>query len=99
MLASLAVTFVAATALSAGCLRVVARLTGVALPVADALFIAALCSGLALLPGYGIVLAVIIASLLILRTTEADPWPDAVLMIVGSTVVWLAVNVLVMLSM
>ena len=48
-----------------------------------------LCSGLALLPGVGWVLATVIMSLLITRTTVADPWPDAVLMVVGSNVVWL----------
>ena len=48
-----------------------------------------LCAGLALLPGVGWVLATVIMSLLITRTTVADPWPDAVLMVVGSNVVWL----------
>jgi hypothetical protein len=39
---------------------------------------------------------VIIASLLVLRTTEAEAWPDAVLMIAGCGVVWLAANVVVL---
>lgn len=86
---SIALAFVVATLLSAGCLWTVTKWTGVAVPVVDLLLIAGLCSGLALLPGVGWVLATAIMSLLITRVTDTDPWPDAVLMVVGSNVVWL----------
>jgi len=89
---SIALAFVIATSLSAGCLWAVTKWTGTAVPSVDLLIIAGLCSGLALLPGVGWVLATIIMSLLITRTTEADGWPDAVLMVVGSNVVWLLVK-------
>jgi len=89
---SIAVAFVFATMLTAGCLWAVARWTGGAIPIIDLLIIAGLCSGLALLPGVGWVLATVIMSLLITRTTDADPWPDAVLMVVGANVVWLLVK-------
>ena len=52
-----------------------------------------LCSGLALLPGYGLVLGMVIMWLLVLRTTEADAWPDAVVMVAGSGVIWVVVQV------
>ena len=89
---SIAVAFVVATLLSACCLWAVKKWTGVAIPIVDLLIIAGLCSGLALLPGVGWVLATVIMSLLITRTTVADPWPDAVLMVVGANVVWLLVK-------
>jgi glucose-6-phosphate-specific signal transduction histidine kinase len=91
---SIAATFVAATLLSTGCLWTVSKWTSVAVPTADLLTIAGLCSGLALLPSVGWLLATVIMSLLIMRLTEADPWPDAVLMVVGSNVVWLLVKVI-----
>jgi len=89
---SIALAFVTATLLSAGCLWAVTKWTGTTVPTVDLLIIAGLCSGLALLPGVGWVLATVIMSLLITRTTAADPWPDAVLMVVGSNVVWLLVK-------
>ena len=89
---SIALAFVTATLLSAGCLWAVTKWTGVSIPTVDLLIIAGLCSALALLPGVGWVLATVIMSLLITRTTAADPWPDAVLMVVGSNVVWLLVK-------
>jgi len=89
---SLALAFVLAALFSAGCLWAVTKWAGVAVPIVDLLIIAGLCSGLALLPGVGWVLATVIMSLLITRTTAADPWPDTVLMVVGSNVVWLLVK-------
>ena len=89
---SIALAFVIATLFSAGCLWAVTKWTGVSIPTVDLLIIAGLCSALALLPGVGWVLATVIMSLLITRTTAADPWPDAVLMVVGSNVVWLLVK-------
>ena len=38
------------------------------------------------------VLGALIMSLVILRTTDADGWPDAVLMIVGSSLIWMVVK-------
>jgi hypothetical protein len=89
MLVSVAVAFVVATSLSGGCLWAIAKWSGVAAPLVDLLIIAGLCSGLALLPWVGWVLASMFMALLVTRTTEADPWPDAVLMVVGSNVAWL----------
>ncbi len=89
---SVAVAFLVGTLLSACCMWAVTKWTGVVLPIVDLLIIAGLCSGLALLPGVGWVLATVIMSLLITRTTDAGPWPDAVLMVVGSNVVWLLVK-------
>jgi hypothetical protein len=93
---SIALTFVAATLLSAGCLWAVAKWAGVAVKVVDLLIIAALCSGLALLPTVGWVLATLIMSMLVLRLTDADGWPDAVLMLVGSNIVWLLAKVMLL---
>ena len=83
---SLALAF-SVSALSAGCLR-----SGARVPFVNLLIIAGLCSGLALLPSVGWVLATVIMSLLILRTTDADARPDALLMLVGSNVIWLLVR-------
>ena len=85
---SIAVAFVVATSLSACCLWAVAKWAAFSVPIVDLLIIA-LCSGLALLPGVGWVLASVFMSILSTRLTEADPWPDAMLMVVGSSVVWL----------
>ena len=93
---SIAVAFVAATLLTTCWLWAVTKWSGVAVPTVDLLVIAGLCSGLALLPSVGCVLATMIMSLLILRTTDADMWPDAVLMITGSIVVWLFVRVVLL---
>jgi hypothetical protein len=90
---SIAAAFVAGTVLTTCCLWAVMKWSGVAVPIVDLLIIAGLCSGLALLPSVGWVLATMIMTLLILRTTEADTWPDAVLMIMGSNVIWLFVRV------
>jgi hypothetical protein len=86
---SIAIAFVVATVLTTCCLWAVTKWTGVVVPIVDLLIIAGLCSGLAPLTGVGWVLATVIMALLITRVTDADPWPDAVLMIVGSNVVWL----------
>ena len=93
---SLAIAFAVSTLLSAGCVWAVAKWTGVVIPIVDLLIITALCSGLALLPSLGWVLATVIMSLLITRLTDADAWPDAVLMVVGSNVVWLLAKVLLL---
>ena len=90
---SIALAFVVAAGLTTCCLWAVAKWSRVVIPIVDLLIIAGLCSGLALLPRAGWVLAALIMSLLILRTTDADGWPDAVLMIVGSSLIWMIVKV------
>jgi len=89
---SVAAAFVVATSLSACWLWAVTRLVGTVVPVVDLLIIAALCSGLALLPSVGWVLATMIMALLIIRATEADDWAEAAVMIIGSNVIWLVVK-------
>ncbi len=90
---SIAIAFFVSTLLSVCCLWTVAKWTGARVPIVDLLIIAGLCSGLALLPTVGWILAMVIMSLLIARTTDADVWPDAVLMVVGSSVIWVLVDV------
>ena len=90
---SVALAFVVSAALSAGCLWGVAKWVGFVIPTADLLIIAGLCSSLALLPRVGWVLASVILSLLLARLTDADPWPDTVVAIVGVNLVWLLVKV------
>jgi hypothetical protein len=87
---SVALAFVMSALLTAGLLWAVSWLSGARIPLVDLLIIAGLCAGLALLPGYGWALATIFMALLVLKTTDADVWPDAVVMIVGSNVIWLA---------
>ena len=86
---SIIVAFVVATLLTVGLLRAVAWLRGTRIPLADALIIGVLCAGLAALPGAGIVLATIIMALLLTRASGVDVWPEAVLMVVGSEIVWI----------
>jgi hypothetical protein len=93
---SIAVAFAFATVLTSGCLWAVTKWSGDAIPIVDLLIIAGLCSGLSLLPSVGWVLATIIMSLLILRATDTDSWPDAVLMLVGSNIIWLLARVMIL---
>ena len=93
---SFLIAFVITAALTGGLVWAVAKWSGFALPVPDLMLIIALCNGLALLPRAGWVLAMAILSLLLLRTTEADAWPDAALVVTGCGVVWVVVDVLVM---
>jgi hypothetical protein len=86
---SYAISLTLASLLTGGWLWGVARWSGFVIPIADLLIIVGLCNGLALLPGWGWVLAMLILSLLVLRTTDADPWPDGVLIVTGAGVVWL----------
>ena len=74
--------------LTGGLLWAVARWTGFALPIPDLLLMTLLCSGLALLPSVGWVLGMLIMCLVLLRTTEADVWPETVLMVAGSGIIW-----------
>jgi len=84
--------FAISAVLTGSLLWAVARWTGFAMPSVDLLLVVGLCNGLALLPRAGWILAMLILSLLLLRTTEADVWPDAVLVVAGSGVVWVVVN-------
>ena len=88
---SFVVAFAISATLTGGWLWAVARWTGFALPIPDLVLIVLLCSGLGLLPSVGWVLGMAIMSLLVLRTTEADVWPDAVLAVTGSGVIWVVV--------
>jgi hypothetical protein len=89
MLTSIAVAFAVSMALSALWLRAATRLTGArTIPISDLLLIAGFCSGLALLPGPGWLLAVLFLGLLVTRVEHLDLWPDALLMIAGCAAVW-----------
>jgi hypothetical protein len=84
------VTYIITVALTAGCVWGVARWAGFSVPTVDLLFITGLCSGIALAPVWaGWVLAMIILSLLVVKTTQADAWPDAVLMATGCGLIWI----------
>ena len=89
MIVSIALYWVVATLLTASWLWAVPKLFGIAVPVVDALIIAALCTAIAPLPRAGWVLATIIMALLIIRTTDANGWRETTLMVVGSSVIWL----------
>lgn len=83
------VTYIVTVALTAGCVWGVARWVGFRVPTADLLIITGLCSGIALAPVWaGWVLAMIILSLLLVKTTDADVWPDAVLIVTGCGLIW-----------
>jgi hypothetical protein len=89
---SFVLAFVISAALTGSLLWAVARWTGFAMPVVDLLLVVGLCNALALLPRAGWFLAMLILSLLLLKTTEADAWPDSVLIVAGSGIVWVVVN-------
>jgi hypothetical protein len=89
---SIALYLVVAMLLTACWLWTAPKLFGIAVPVLDVLIIAALCSAIAPLPGAGLVLAMMIMALLVVKTTEADGWREATLMVVGSGVIWLIVT-------
>ena len=93
---TIAATFVVAAVLSACCLWAVSTWRGARIPIVDLLIIAGLCSALALLPRAGWALATLILALLPTRATDADPWPDAVLMVVGSNVVWMVTKAMLL---
>jgi hypothetical protein len=82
--------------LTACCLWAVTKWAGVAVTVADLLIIAGLCTALALLPSLGWALATLIMYLLVTRVTGADVWPDTVLMVAGSNLVWSLVKVMLL---
>jgi hypothetical protein len=89
MLTSIIVAFVVSVALSALWLRAVTRVTGArTIPISDLLLITGLCSGLAMLPGPGWLLAVLLLGLLVTRVEHLDLWPDALLMIACCAAVW-----------
>lgn len=89
---SVVLAFAAATLASGAYLFGVMRVCGTLVPKVDLFIIAALCSGLAMLPSVGWVLAILIMSLLMLRTTDADPWPETVFGTVGSAIIWLVMR-------
>ena len=87
------VTFVISVALTGAWLWAVARWGGSVVPTADLLIIVGLCSGLALLPGPGWILGMLFMALLVVKVTEADAWPDAVLAVTRSGLVWVVTGV------
>ena len=90
---SFALAFVISAALTGSLLWAVSRWSGFVLKLPDLLLLVVLCGGIALLPR-GWILGMAITALLLLRTTEADVWPDAVVVVTGSGLVWLIVDVL-----
>ena len=90
-MSSYVVAYAISATLTGGLLWAVARWTGFALPTPDLLLLTLLCSGLALLPRAGWILGMLIMCLILLRATEADVWPETVLMVVGSGVIWVIV--------
>lgn len=83
-------SFVVGTVFMAACLWIGARITRVDGTFATMLAIAAVSSLLLLLPLVGWLVALIVMFALINRWTDADIWPDAVLMVIVATVVgWL----------
>ena len=87
------VTFILSVALTGAWLWAVARWAGFVVPTADLLIIVGLCSGLAVLPGAGWILAMLFLTLLVVKLTEADPWPDVVLVVTGSGMVWVVAGI------
>jgi hypothetical protein len=93
---SFAVAYLVSTALTGCLVWAVAKWAGFALPLTDLALIIGLCNGLALLPRAGWVLGMAIMALLLLRTTDADTWPDTVVTVTGSGFIWVFVNQIVM---
>ena len=84
--------FVVATILSAGCLWVAMKLTGVGGTFFAMLLIAAIGSVLLQLPFIGWLVALVVMFVLIKKWTDASIWPDAVLMVVVAYVVALVAS-------
>ena len=87
------VAFLISVALTGAWLWAVARWAGFVVPTTDLLIIVGLCSGLALWPGAGWILGMLFMALLIVKTTEADAWPDGVLVVTGAGMVWVVTGV------
>ena len=83
------VVFALALGITAVWLRVVCRLMAVRpIPVTDLVLITSLCSGLAMFPRAGWLLAMIFLSLPLFRVERLDPWPEGVVMMAGAGLVW-----------
>jgi hypothetical protein len=67
--------------------------TGPRFPIADLVITVCLCSGLALLPGYGWLLALVVLWLILRRVERADLWPEIVVMAGGCAFIWPALYV------
>ena len=77
---SYVISFALASLLTGGWLWGVARWSGFVVPTTDLLIIVGLCNALALLPGWGWVLAMLILSLLVMRTADGGAYrPPAAL--------------------
>jgi hypothetical protein len=70
--------------------RAVATWTGPRFPAADLVISVCLCGGLALLPGYGWLLATVALWLILRGVERAEPGPEIVVMAGGCALVWLA---------
>jgi hypothetical protein len=92
----IALAFIAGALLTTGCLWAIAVWSGAPVPVVDLVIFCTLCSGLALLPRAGLVLAMLIMTLLLVRTTDVDPWPYIVVMLVASAAIWIVVDTLLL---
>jgi hypothetical protein len=85
---TIALAYVVSALLTTGLLWTISWLRGLGTPLVDLCIIAGLCAGLALLPGWGWALGTIFMTLLVLKTTDADVWPDAVVIVLASNVIW-----------
>ena len=88
-MSSYVVAFALSVLLTGGWLWAVAKWTGLEFPIPDLVITVCLCSGLALLPGYGWLLGMVVMWLLLKGVRRADVWPEIVLMAGGSAFVWL----------
>lgn len=95
-------SFALAVAACGGWTWAVTRRTGLRLPLPDVLLIVLLCSGVtsigwvfgtARVLGASWILGTAVLWLLVTHLTEADPWPDAAVMVTGSGVIWVVVYV------
>lgn len=84
---SIAILFGVTTALATCCLWLGSKVSCGSAKVVDLLIIAALFSGLQLLPRAGWLLGVIFLGLLITRVENIDPWPDAVVIVAVTCIV------------
>ena len=71
------------------------RWIGSPFPPADLVITAMFCSLLALLPGYGWMLAMVVLWLILRGVRRADLWPDIIVLSGGSALIWLAAYVTV----
>jgi len=86
------ILFLVDAALSGAWIWAVARWMRLEFPLPDLLITVCLCSALALLPGYGWLLAMFVLWLLLRGVRRADLWPEIIVMSAGSAFIWLAAS-------